>query len=185
MRIWIIIIIIIPLFFVASGCKKNEKQEVSRKDLLCEPGKYYILIAKTISPALRINREGCVEIIPDLFDRFTLCHEQVLMNAEYWLNILAKAYFYEDGTYTYDDYALNCSTIDSLVLQSYHPFVCNTGLWTLDADETYLAMTSSAGELIISKIEKLTSSDTESGYMILSYEMIHNSIKYTITSTYM
>jgi hypothetical protein len=178
------LLLIIPLAFMILGCKKNEKDEVARKDLLCEPGKHYILTAKTVYPALCITRVGYDEYIPDLFDRFCLCQEQVLMNGEYWLKILAKVYFYSDGTYSYDDYALNCSTDDSLVLKFYHPYICNAGTWTLNADESFLTMTTSKGEIITSKIEKLTSSDTETGYLILSNEMAYKNVKYLITSTY-
>lgn len=181
------LILIIPLTFMSLSCKKNEKEEVTRKDMICEPGKHYNLIAKVVSPTLHISHIGFDELITDLFDQFALCQKQIFIDFtfENYLNSLAEVYFFPDGTCTYDDYALNCNINDSIILLFYHPYVCRTGTWTLNTDETMLTMTSSDGKVIAYKIEELTRSDTDFGYLTLSNYITYRSVKYTITSKYM
>jgi hypothetical protein len=185
MRLKINILLIIPLIFMALSCNKNDTDRITRKDVLCEAGKHYILIAKTVTPSVHINYVGYEEIITDLFDQFALCQKQVLLNGETPLNVLAEAYFFLDGTYTYDDYVINNNINDSLILHIYHPYVCNTGTWSLNTDETILTMTSSQGEINTSKIIELTSSDTTQGYLIISNDLTYKNVKYIITSKYM
>jgi hypothetical protein len=169
------------------SCKKNEKKEVTRKDMICEPGKHYEMIAKSVSPTLHINQNGLDELITDLFDRFVLCQNPIFIDLTFtnYINSLADVYFIADGTYFYTDYGLNCINInDSIIRLFYHPYISPQGTWTLTADETMLTMKSSDGKVIAYKIEELTGSDTDSGYLILSNYINYRSIKYTITSKY-
>jgi hypothetical protein len=121
------------------SCKKNENKEVTRKDIICEPGKHYEMIAKSFSPTLHINHNGFYELITDPVDRLVIYQKQIFLDYTFtnYINSLADVHFSPDGTYFYEDYGQYCcNIIDTIIQLFYHPYTCPQGTWTLTAGET-------------------------------------------------